>query len=327
MDKTQGKSKIKKYLKFHLYAVIISFSGFLIWSSYFFISNEAPVIAGNFEYNIPYNKEHNLDVYRPTTPQTKKSPVLVFIHGGAWITGTKESINMNRFNGSVKMLRGHGYSVISMSYTLSEFDQSPFPKCLEDVYDALNWVKENSEKYNFDLDNVGLLGESAGGHIALLAAFASDSLIHKALPINLKYLVDVYGPTDLDSIYSSTLLTTLEDFIEPLPSSVSERFSLSRHVFGFNPKEDSIAAIRFMKKYSPISYISNDLPPCLIIQGLRDRVVNPYQSKKLESLLRESSYHPDTLYLKGVDHAFLGASDQQLELIQNTIVDFILSYK
>ncbi|MEJ0031628.1 MAG: alpha/beta hydrolase [Bacteroidota bacterium] len=103
--------------------------------------------------------------------------MIFFIHGGAWIGGTKGSVNFNRVNGAVNKLREHGYTVISPNYSLAGKERSVFPECILDVYDAIDWTKDNASRYDLDTTHVGLMGESAGAHIAMMIAFPDSTLL------------------------------------------------------------------------------------------------------------------------------------------------------
>lgn len=119
-------------------------------------------------YDIPYlddgNKYHLLDIYYPQS-NTKKLPVIIDIHGGAWMYGTKD-INKHYAQG----LATFGFIVVNISYRLiKEGEGGTFPNNIQDIFSAFNWVEKNIEKYNGDLNNVFLTGDSAGAHLSSLA--------------------------------------------------------------------------------------------------------------------------------------------------------------
>ncbi|MEI9917436.1 MAG: alpha/beta hydrolase [Bacteroidota bacterium] len=128
----------------------------------FLLKNNAPVISGNVEYAIEYKTGLKLDLYRPTQNIFDESPVLFYVHGGAWIAGSKSGINFNRFNGAINELRDKGYTIICPDYTLAGNGKSVFPQCILDIYDAIDWTKKNASAYSLDVTNLGILGESAG---------------------------------------------------------------------------------------------------------------------------------------------------------------------
>lgn len=295
--------------------------------SYFFISNDAPIIKGEVFRQVNYKTNLDLDIYMPTQEVYQKNPVVIFYHGGAWIGGAKEAININRFNGAINQLRDKGYAVVSANYTLASREQSPFPACIIDAFDAIKWVETHATDYHFDLENVGVFGESAGAHIALMAAFSdvNDFSPSSKSNIELDYIVDVYGPTHLESLYETNLVDSLTVIIDKAPERLQACINIPEHLFGFNPKEDSIRTKEFTAHYSPLYYIHNNVPPLLIIHGEEDRVVPLQQSslliEKLDEMHLDYEYHE----IENMDHAFIGASKEQREDVQNWISSFIMN--
>lgn len=127
-----------------------------------------------------------LDVYRPKN-KDGKLPVIVSVHGGAWIYGTKETYQFYCME-----LARHGFAVVNFSYRLAP--ENLFPCMLEDTQKVFDWLSksENAEKYGFDLNNVFALGDSAGGHLLSLYASAITNaeyakafpFIKKTVPLN-----------------------------------------------------------------------------------------------------------------------------------------------
>ena len=292
----------------------------------FFLFTKAPILEGSVIYSIPYNEEQHLDIYKPTNEVYEKSPVLLFIHGGGWIVGRKESINMNRFNGSINTLREKGYTVISIEYTLGK-EGTPFPDCIIDVFQAIKWINENAVEYNLDINNLGLLGESAGGHLAMISAFASPKdydIDQPDFPIS--YVIDVYGPVDLNKLRTAQAIDSAKVLLKRLPSYLQEPLDLEKRLFGFDPDEDSIRTKMFTDHYSPVSYIKNQIPPVLIIHGDEDILVPLAQSLELESLLKQENAEYEMQILDEVNHAFIGASTEQMNQVQERIADFVLDH-
>ena len=287
--------------------------------------NEAPITKGRQQHHVEYKEGITLDIYFPTDNMSDKSPVLVYVHGGAWIGGSKAAINFNRINGAINELRENGYTVVCPDYTLAGNGKSPFPDCIHDIYDALEWVKLNAPKHNFDLDRVGMLGESAGGHITMLTVFADPDVFGmEPLPLEIDYVIDIYGPTDLEGIYHSKTVSDLMRTISDWPENLRSSVDISRRIFGFNPLEDTLRARQFMTTYSPLSYVRANNPPTLIIQGNKDRLVPYGQSQALAAMLDSVGVENEFHLLDGVDHAFAGASQTQKDSIQKWIVDFVL---
>lgn len=290
----------------------------------FFVSNDPPILNGEVLYQILYKEGRYLDIYRPTQNSYTKSPVLLYFHGGAWVTGRKEAINVNRYNDAINNLRQNGYTIITPEYTLADGDQSPFPRCIIDAYDALHWVKQHADEYQLDINNIGLFGESAGAHIAMMTAYSQmeDFEVGDSIPA-IHYVIDVYGPTDLGLLYEYQTMDSLNSVMESVPNTIVRTLNLTEQVCGFNPRKDSIRAQDFMNTYSPLRRIAQEVPPTLIIQGDSDLIVPYDQSdalrQKFEALEIGHEFHE----LKGVGHAFRGASKSQKDSVQNWIVEFV----
>ena len=111
-----------------------------------------------------------LDVYRPKAAvsedgKLKKLPVIVIVHGGAWVYGDKDVYQFYGMN-----LAERGFAVVNYSYRLAP--EAQFPSSLEDSEKVFQWICDNSEKYAFDCQNVFAVGDSAGGHLLTLYAAA-----------------------------------------------------------------------------------------------------------------------------------------------------------
>lgn len=320
---------MRKRIKYVFIVIIILAVGLISFFAWFFISNEAPLIYGKVIWHQDYKENLKLDIYLPTKLVYEKVPVILYIHGGAWITGSKETVNINRFNDAFNRLREKGYAIVSPDYTLANRDRSPFPDCIVDFYDALFWIENNAEKYQFDLQNVGAFGESAGAHIALLSAYSNAEVFNtnQSEKIQLNYVVDMYGPTDLTELYNSSLVDSLRNYLQRLPGNLEDRLDMTHYLFGFDPEEDTIKTAKFMKKYSPVSFLNSSIPPTLLIHGVADQIVPVEQSLLLKTKLDSLHIKNELHVLEDVDHAFRGASQIQKDSIQIWIVDFILEHQ
>ncbi len=292
--------------------------------THFFI-NEPPIIQGDLQRNVPYKKDHYLDIYFPTKKTHARSPILLYMHGGAWVTGKKEAINFNRIHGAVNKLRDMGFTVISPDYTLARNGNSPFPDCVQDGFDAIQWVVHHADSLNLDTTSFGLIGESAGAHISMLLAFAPPSRFdreHKKTDID--YVVDIYGPTDLHRLYHRPEIDSLSAFLATLPSPINKRLDLPKLLFGFDPKADSIKTAHFMSLYSPVRFLTDDnVPPVLMIHGDKDHIVPVKQSIVLKTHLDSFSIPNQLKILEGVCHGFIGIDNEEKAALQHWIVDFI----
>lgn len=321
--------KAKKILKYTAIFIIGVTLVLVLVTTNFIFSNKAPIVSGEIEYGIVYKNGLALDIYQPTKNVFEKSPIIVYVHGGAWIRGTKTAINFNRFNGAINTLRDQGYTIICPDYSLAGEGRSVFPACILDIYDAIEWTKENASRYSLDTANIGLLGESAGAHIAMMIAFPDTTLQPAKYPkTNFNYLIDVYGPNDLTDIYHGKALETIDVSLRKVSRIFGSEFNIKEYVFGFDPNKDSVRATALMHQYSPINIVTKRETPVLIIHGRNDRIVPVQQSITLKSKL-DSLTIPNEIYLMdSVDHSFIYATREQRDSVQLLITNFVVkNYK
>lgn len=105
--------------------------------------------------------EQVLDVYRPKAAEGKNLPVIVSVHGGAWVYGDKELYQFYCMS-----LAQRGFAVVNFTYRLAP--ENIFPAQLEDVSLVFEWLKNNCGKYGFDIKNIFAVGDSAGAHLLAL---------------------------------------------------------------------------------------------------------------------------------------------------------------
>lgn len=307
-----------RILKIFLKSVGITITALLLIvpasiTGYLFYTN-APITNGKVIYNISFKEELKLDFYAPTKRIFEKSPVIFYIHGGAWIIGSKFTINSNRFNGAINSLRENGYTIICPNYTLGEKGKSPFPNCIEDVYDAIDWAKKNAKRYNLDIKNIGLLGESAGAQIAMMIAFSNNSLDRKKYgETKFNLLIDVYGPSDLAAIYNGPEIKKLNNQLNKFLRLTNSSINLEDYVFGFDPAQDSIKAKNLIEKYSPVNSLSRNNFPTLIIHGKNDQIVSVEQSIVLKSKMDSLGIVNETHLIDGMDHSLRKATQKLLK--------------
>lgn len=295
----------------------------------FLFRSAAPITSGNIQYGIKYKDDLKLDLYGPTKKVFNTSPVVFFIHGGAWIGGTKAALNFNRINGAVNTLRENGYTIISPNYSLAGKGKSVFPDCVLDVYDAIDWTKANALRYALDTTNLGFVGESAGAQIAMMIAFSDTTLQPgKYRKTKFNYVVDLYGPNDLTDIYNGQTVNLLNASANKISKTFGTDFNWQEHVFGFDPSSDSVKASEMLYNFSPINILRDNEFPVLIIHGKNDRIVPVEQSIKLKLELDTLKIPNQMHLLDGVDHNFFNANQEQSDSIQIWIADFVTrSYK
>jgi acetyl esterase/lipase len=215
----------------------------------------------NIEYKNINGKSLQLDIYQPKG-MTKPAPLLVFIHGGGWRGGNRADylVYLTHF-------ASLGYVTATVSYRFLK--EAPYPACVEDILDARDFLYKNGEKYNFDPNRICLIGGSAGSHLAMLAAYgwkkkgSSSETADISLDIHkIKAVVEIYGPTDFTTEYARNH-PTITGF---LAHSYQE-------------------APQLYVEASPITYLSRNTPPTLILHGTSDMLVPISQAELLKHRL------------------------------------------
>ncbi len=233
----------------------------------------------------PFGRRNQLDVWaRPDLPEGSKAPVVVQVHGGAWVWGSK--------TGQAYPLLSHlverGWICVAVNYRLSP--RSTWPDHVVDVKRAVAWVKENIASYGGDPGFVAITGGSAGGHLSALAALTAgdptfqpgfegaDTTVQAAVPF-----YGVYDWTGTQGMRRDTV-----PFLEH--KVVKARIRERRETF---------------VQASPINRVHAAAPPFFLLHGDRDVLASVEQARRFARALRERSEAPVAYgEMHGAHHAF-----------------------
>ncbi len=237
---------------------------------------------------IPFTRDGErallLDLYRRRG--SGRSPVLLQIHGGAWILGSRT----NQALPLMHQMAEQGWTCVSADYRLSP--AATFPDHLIDVKRALRWIRELGPSYGCDPELVVVTGGSAGGHLAALAALTANDPEYQpgfeGVDTSVGGCVAFYGVYDFTDRHGLQRNRALRDLLQ-------------RQVMKLDPQ----AAPESYEKASPIARIHEDAPPFLVVQGDRDTLVPAESARRFVAALRERSRAP-VVYLEvpGAQHAF-----------------------
>ncbi|WP_297713863.1 alpha/beta hydrolase [Clostridium sp.] len=279
------------------------------------LSNSLPTISSDF-YNEPIeditykdviykkrdNKELTLDIYTDKKAN-EATPVIIYVFGNGWMYGDK--VIPSAIESIIDLLKDEGYAVISTSYELMD-DEVILEEQISDVKDTIRWVYKNKDKYNFDVNNIGIIGPSAGAQLSMMAAFSQDDEFIgdkslKSYSSKVKYIIDLFGPARLSKVNLSVG-----------PKEVVERFS-----------DNDIE--KLSKEFSPIEYVKEDLPDTLIIHSLKDNIV-PYEtSVELYETALKYNNNFELYTLQNCTHYLENLSNTEALNLYMKIVDYILS--
>ena len=273
------------------------------------VSNSVAAAAGTMDLH--------LDVLQ--VPSAKPTPVVLQLHGGGWIRGDRPS-----GFGTFRAFLAAGMSVVTVQYRLAK--DAPAPAAIQDVRCALAWIKANAKRYNFDSSRVVAYGESAGGHLALMAGYAPASFDPPGCTDQPKVVavLDFLGPTNLaEGLTESGSSDFTHQWLgadmpltpysaTPLPDGKKQ------HVGWPEPDEKTLAKARMM---SPMTYIRPDLPPTFIVYGDSDRTVDPSQDIQLKKALDAAGVPNGVDVVKGRGHG--GFSKEENDTSKLLCLEFL----
>jgi acetyl esterase/lipase len=229
--------------------------------------------------DVPYadtdNVRQRLDLLVPRAPKSDTPlPVIVFIHGGAWQQGDRSG----GLPTLVSYVEGGEYAGVTVGYRLT--GEAKWPAQIHDCKAAIRWIRANAATYHLDPDRIGLTGGSAGGHlVALLGTSDSSANLegdlgkYAGVSTRVRCVVDQYGPSDF--------LT-----LDQAPSQVKHDgpdTAVARLLGGAIHARPDVA-----RAASPLTYVSSDDPPFLIIHGTDDPGVPYDQSVRLSTALQKA---------------------------------------
>jgi acetyl esterase/lipase len=212
--------------------------------------------------------------------QDKDRPAIVIVHGGGWYEGDK-----NQLRGYGILLARYGFVCFCSSYRLSH--QELWPAQIQDVKCAIRYLRFNSDKLGVDPKRIGISGNSAGGHLALMAgaSFLNNDFEGQG------------GNNDVDSavkavcaIYPPTSIKNLTH-IDPLDNA-------------FLALMGKKAAQEDYDRASPINYVTEKYPPCMLVHGSSDKLVKLEDSSLFYEALVKEKVPAELHIFSGQEHAF-----------------------
>lgn len=239
-----------------------------------------------------------LDLYRPVGATSP--PLVVWVHGGAWRAGSKESMPL-------KELVKRGYAIASVDYRLSPV--AKFPAQVHDCKAAIRFLRANAKQYGYDASKIGIAGSSAGGHLVAEIGVTNghpklEGAVgeHPDQSSSVHAIVDYYGPTNF--------LTILK---QSTPHGLSVRVPALQLLLGSQPEENPALA----KLASPVFHVDKGDPPLLMIHGDHDPQVPINQSHELHGRYKEFGIPVQLEVIHGGAHggpAFY--DDARIELVE-----------
>jgi len=243
--------------------------------------------------DLAYDNEHSsqiLDFYPAKTD--KPAPVMVHFHGGGWRGGSK-----NRVPGFLKKANAEGWlAVVSVEYRFT--DVAPHPAQVDDCARAIQFIRANAKKWNVDPTRIGVTGGSAGGHLSAYVALQDD----EAKP-------DSKDPIERHSSRVSCAIPFAGPTDWSLLGKIKHSHPAYRQLIGYDPgtAAEKMSAEK-KKDVSPLSFVSKDDPPFLIVHGDADATVPVEHAKVLNAALKAMKVPTDLYLVKGGNHSVAGAN-------------------
>ncbi len=230
-----------------------------------------------------------LDQYDPQDAAASRRSAVIVVHGGAWNAGKRS--DFPQWDGWLASL---GYTVFDIDYRIAP--QPNAETATNDVLCAVQWVKRNAQAVKVSPDRIILMGRSAGGHLALLAAYKSQqpvpicgTEISAAAPV--RAVVAFYAPTDLAWSYDHPANQRVLDGPETL-----------RRFIGSGLHQENAA--QKYRNASPADNITAATPPTFLVHGGKDQLVLPENAAILDRNLSANGVHHETIFLPYAQHGF-----------------------
>jgi len=221
-----------------------------------------------------------LDLY---LPQEIKGdvPVIVFVHGGGWKNGSKDSGKRGAW------MVPHGFAIASISYRLTDVGQ--WPDQINDCYAAVRWVRKNAKKYGLNGEHIGCWGTSAGAHLTALMGTRTFTGKER-VSSRVQATADWFGPSELLTMPPNNVGNgrTEEDVAK----------SNGAVLLGATVKD----VPKLAKDASALDNVTGDDSPFLIMHGTADPGVPISQSEKLHAALTAVGVPSTFVKLKGAKH-------------------------
>jgi acetyl esterase/lipase len=233
-----------------------------------------------------------LDLWVP--PSDAPPPVVVWIHGGAWREGDRRYLPPTMVPDSLfEKAVAAGLAIATVDYRLS--GEASFPVQLHDVKAAIRYLRHHAGALGIDASRIGAGGESAGGHLAALAALTPDA--SGDLEGDLEGDVGVTGP-------SSRLACVVPWYalLDARPLDLDDADDVVAALLGGRSAE-------LARRASPAAYVTADAPPFLLIHGDADAVVPVEQSERMDERLRAAGAPSEFVRVPGAEHCFDGYPD------------------
>jgi acetyl esterase/lipase len=236
----------------------------------------------NLRYQTGTQVRQVLDIHRPAPVPSSPMPVILWIHGGGWLVGHKDDAPQ------INEITNAGYVLAAMNYRYSS--TAPFPAQIQDVKAAIRFLRANAAAYNLDPSRISVWGQSAGAHLAALAAVTSG-----VSQTTLGQPFDVGANLSFSSAVQACVAFATPSY---LGDAAVNDTTVSTYLGGLLP--GALPTAQAANCYNP-AYLGND-PPFLVVHGLTDTLVPPIYGSNLHNALVAAGGSSTYVPLPGVGH-------------------------
>ncbi|WP_152393104.1 alpha/beta hydrolase [Paenibacillus guangzhouensis] len=270
----------------------------------------------------------NADIYY----QGPDSPIILYIHGGALIFGTREWLPLEQ----IEFFTRAGFSMVNIDYRLAP--ETGFECIIEDIRDAVDWIRTKSTAwYDFDVENIAIMGSSAGGYLSLLAG---------AMGITPKAIVSFYGYGDIlgewyaqpSEYYCKKPMINRESALKHIGDKEITTGNWDRFDFYLYCRQQGVWIQEITRmdrtndfsrlmEFNPIHHVTTDYPPTILLHGDQDTDVPYEQSLLMYEKLKEKGVDTKLITMEGADHVFDHQfEDPTVQRAFNEILEFLKTY-
>jgi acetyl esterase/lipase len=223
-----------------------------------------------------------LDLHMPAGK--RNPPLLVFVHGGAWTTGSKTQYPT--------FLLDRGFAVASVEFRSS--NDAPFPADVLDIKAAIRYLRAKADYYGYRAERIAIIGASSGGHLAELVGVSNGEqalegtegeYLHESSSV--QAIVSYFGASDLTTILAQST-----------PAGLAVRAPALQRLLGAAP--DKVPELARLA--SPIFHVDRNDPPILLLHGDQDTQMPLNQVYEMQWAYEQVGLHAEVLILHGVDH-------------------------
>lgn len=273
---------------------------------------EGVTVLANIAYrepsdDVPGSQRWRLDLAMPKDRGEQPRPAVVFVHGGGWRSGDKRR---SSFLTPALNYAANGYVTVTVNYRL--LSHGPLSNCVEDVKCAVRWLRAHADDYNVDPERIGAYGNSAGAHLVSMLGLCPKSAG-----------LEGDGPWQDESsnVQAVCASATPTSFLSPMNSRVRTSQNNGAQN-GVMQMSDEMKA-----KVSPITYVSAEAPPFLLVHEASDRTVNVSQSDQLVEALKKAGA-TDVTYMRyedGTGHGTFNANQKETKPAMRKFFDRVLN--